>query len=180
MKVFIKNSLRFLLTTLVLCLVGAGIYDYLKNVDTNDCSMTYMKQNPALIPVPLPASIRSEFKSYKLYLYCEGYDCQHFESLKFKSTGYIPVLFIPGNADSHMQVRSIASVALDKSLKSKYQKRNIKFLYFTISFNEEFSGLHGPLLEVQTKFAKFCVEHVLSLFKSVQPESKRPKTVVLV
>jgi hypothetical protein len=36
-----------------LILVGLGVYDYVKNVDTNDCSMTYMKQNPGLIPVQL-------------------------------------------------------------------------------------------------------------------------------
>ena len=177
---FIKNSFRFFITVFLLCLIGAGIYDYLKNVDTNDCSMTYMRQNPGLIPVNLPGLNKNEFKSYKLFLYCEGYDCQNFETLNFKSTGFIPVLFIPGNADSHLQVRSIASVALDKSLKKKYQQRNIKFLYFTISFNEELSAMYGPLLEVQTAFVKLSIKHILSLFKNVQPDFKRPKSVVLI
>jgi len=98
MKILIKNLIRFLLTIFLLFLIVAGIYDYLKNVDTNDCSMTYMKQNPGLIPVNLPNHVRKEFPNYKLFLYCEGYDCQKFEKLNFNSPGYIPVLFVPGNA----------------------------------------------------------------------------------
>jgi glycosylphosphatidylinositol deacylase len=77
-------------------------------------------------------------------------------------------------------VRSIASVALDKSLKKKYEQRKVKFLYFTISFNEELTGMYGPLLEIQTKFVKFSIEHILSFFKNVKPDTKRPKTVVLI
>jgi len=113
-----------------------------------------MKQGPGLIPINLPKSIRKEFPNYKLFLYCEGYDCQQFESMNFNLPGYIPVLFVPGNADSHLQVRSIASVALDKSLKKKYEQRNVKFLYFTISFNEELTAMYGPLLEIQANFVK--------------------------
>ena len=177
---FMTNFVRLFLTLLLSSLIGFGIYDYLKNFDDNECSMTYMRQNPGLIPVNLPQQIRNEFKKYKLYLYCEGYDCQDFEKLKFTTSGYIPVLFIPGNADSHMQVRSMASIGLEKSRKTKYQKRNIKFLYFAISYNEEFSALYGPLLEIQGKFAKLCIEHILSLFENVKPEHKRPKTVLLI
>jgi GPI inositol-deacylase len=180
MKVLLKNLFRFLLTGFLIFLIVVGIYDYLKNVDTNDCSMTYMKQGPGLIPINLPKSVRKEFPNYKLFLYCEGYDCQQFESMNFNLPGYIPVLFVPGNADSHLQVRSIASVALDKSLKKKYEQRNVKFLYFTISFNEELTAMYGPLLEIQANFVKFSIEHILTFFKNVKPEIKRPKTVVLI
>ena len=180
MKTLASNFFRVLLTAFLLFLMLIGVYDYLKNVDTNDCSMTYMKQSPGLIPIHLPSAIRKEFPSYKLFLYCEGYDCQDFESLNFRSPGFIPALFIPGNADSHLQVRSIASVALDKSLKKKYKQQNTKFLYFTISFNEELTAMHGPLLEMQTEFVKFAIEHILTFFKNVRPEFKRPKSVVLI
>ncbi len=73
----------------------------------------------------------------------------------------------------------MASVGLDKSRKSKTHK-HIKFQYFTISFNEELSALYGPLLEMQTEFAKHCVEHILSLFENVKPESKRPRSVLII
>ena len=177
---FLKGLLRFILTILILSVIGLGIYDYLNNFDQNECSMTYMKQNPGIIPVDLSQQIKSQFPNYKLYYYCEGFDCQKYEKLKFNEPNQIPVLFIPGNADSHMQVRSMASIGLDKSRKHKYSKQNIKFHYFTISFNEELTALYGPLLNIQTKYVKFCIKHILKLFENVQPELKRPKSVVLI
>jgi hypothetical protein len=176
----LKSFFRFILTILIISLIGLGIYDYLSGFDENECSMTYMKQNPGIIPVDLPLQIKSQFPNYKLYYYCEGYDCQKYEKLKFNEPNQIPVLFIPGNADSHMQVRSMASIGLDKSRKHKYAKKNIKFHYFTISFNEELTALYGPLLEIQTNYVKICIKHILKLFGSVQPEFKRPKSVVLI
>ena len=177
---FLKSSFRFVSTISILIIGGLGLFDYLNNFDQNECSMTYMRQNPGIIPVELPSVIKNEFPNYKLYLYCEGYDCQKYETLKFNEPNQIPVLFVPGNADSHMQVRSMASVGLDKSRKPKYSKLIIKFLYFTISFNEELTALYGPLLEIQTNYVKNCINHILNLFKGVEPESKRPKTVLLI
>jgi hypothetical protein len=98
MKIFFNNLFRFFLTIFLLALIVLGVYDYLKNVDTNDCSMTYMRQSPGLIPINLPKPVRTEFPYYKLFLYCEGNDCQKYENLNFNSPGHIPVLFVPGNA----------------------------------------------------------------------------------
>jgi glycosylphosphatidylinositol deacylase len=73
----------------------------------------------------------------------------------------------------------MASVGLDKSRHQK-SKLSTKFHYFTISFNEELTALYGPLLPIQTDFVKHCVKHVLSLFTGVQPDAKRPKSVLLI
>lgn len=40
----------------------------------------------------------------------------------------VPVLYLPGNSGSHMQARSLASVALRKALNSE---RDYHFDYFT-------------------------------------------------
>ncbi len=170
--------IRFLLTLFILFLLGTGIFDYLQNFDVNECSMTYMFQNPDLIPVTLPNHLDAKFPNYKLFLYCEGADCAHNEQLHFTKPGNIPVLFVTGNADSHKQVRSMASVAADMSRHSPY--KNVKFLYFTISFNEELSALYGPLLTRQTEFTKHCVEHILTLFRDTKPTTKRPKSVLII
>ena len=177
---FIKSLGRFALTAAIMSVLGIGLVDYLQNLEQNECSMTYMMQNPSLIPVYLNSDIENRFPNYNLYLYCEGSDCQKYESLRFEKPGEIPVLFITGNADSHKQVRSLASVGLEKSRKEKYSKRGVKFHYFTISFNEELSALYGPLLDLQTEYSQHCIRHIMRLFSAVKPESKRPKSVLVV
>ena len=176
----VRGMTRFLLTASILSLIGIGIYDYLKNFDSNECSMTYMFYNPSYIPVKLTAKIQNKFPNYKLFLYCEGNDCAQNEKLRFTKPGHIPVLFITGNADSHKQVRSLASVAREKARHASDYKRNIKFQYFSISFNEELSALYGPIMFMQTDFTKICVQHILTLYKNVQPEGKRPQTVLII
>jgi glycosylphosphatidylinositol deacylase len=173
---------RFLVTTTILVLVGLGIYDYLQNVDENDCTMTYMVQ-PVYIPIGLNKAIEEAYSRYKLYFQCINiYNCDVNEkvSIGFKKPGYIPVLYITGNADSHKQVRSIASVALSKSEQDKYAKMDIRFNYFTISFNEELSALYGPILYDQTEYAKHCIKKILSLYDDVQPVEQRPKSVIII
>lgn len=174
-----KGIARFFITILILTLTGIGLVNYLKHHDENECSMTYMRQSPSLIPVQLSPAINRKFPFYKLYLYCEGYDCQKYENLHFTAPGSIPVLFITGNADSHKQVRSLASISIDKSLHLKPSNK-IKFHYFTISFNEELSALYGPILQTQTDYAKHCIVHILSLFKNIKPESSRPTSVLVI
>ncbi|CAF0981838.1 unnamed protein product [Brachionus calyciflorus] len=171
---FLKHLGRIALCGIILLLIILGIIDYLKNFDQNECSMTYMRDYPQLIPIGFDTN--DQFPNYKLYLYCEGYECQKYENLQFKEIGLVPVLFITGNADSHMQVRSLASVSLDKT-KTKYPQT--KLLYFTISFNEELSALYGPVIEKQTKFAKKSIEKILSLFSNI-PENSRPKRVLII
>lgn len=57
-----------------------------------------------------------------------GIDCYLIRYALFCRFDGIPVLFLPGNSGSHMQVRSIASVALRKALSQEY---NYHFDYFT-------------------------------------------------
>lgn len=176
----IKIVVRVLIVVALLCLLGIGIVDYLKNVDENDCSLTYMKQPISLIPVPIDPQIQAQFPFYKLYLYCESFECHEYESLRFTRSAEIPALFITGNADSHKQVRSLASIASHKALKQKYARLGVRFHYFTIFFNEELSALYGPILHAQTEYTKHCIKHILGLFRGVNPEEKRPKSVLVV
>lgn len=176
----LKIIFRLAAVVLILSALGIGIVDYLKNVDENECSMTYMRQPISIIPVPIDPQIQAKFPFYKLFLYCENFECHQYENLQFTRTAEIPVLFITGNADSHKQVRSLASIASHKALKSKYSSRKVRFHYFTISFNEELSALYGPILSAQTEYTKHCIKHILGLFSGIKPEEKRPKSVLIV
>lgn len=54
-----------------------------------------------------------------------------------------------GNAGSHKQVRSLASVALRKAIdETKYKTH---FDFFTVDFGEEISGLFGGVLQDQSR-----------------------------
>ena len=177
--IFFPNLIRFLITFIFLTLIGFGIYDYLQNIDSNDCSMTYMR-SPIYVPIKLGGGNDKKYSNYHLFHQCEKEECNLNDKVKFTKAGSIPVLFITGNADSHKQVRSIAALSLSKSEQDKYRNENINFNFFTISFNEELSALYGPVLVKQTTYVQLCIKRILSLYTSVTSESKKPKSVILV
>ena len=81
-------------------------------------------------------------------------------------------MFIPGNAGSFRQVRSLASVALRKAIEDT--KYKIHFDYFAVDFVEEYSALHGGTLEAQADFVRRSIEAILGLYEG------RQKSVILI
>ncbi|KAF7970245.1 hypothetical protein HWV62_24492 [Athelia sp. TMB] len=83
----------------------------------------------------------------------------------------VPVLFIPGNAGSSHQVRSIASSATRQFYESPYivsqafAGRGIKPLdFYSVDFNEDFSALHGPTLDSQISYSSRAISFILSQY----------------
>ncbi|EGO27744.1 hypothetical protein SERLADRAFT_461709, partial [Serpula lacrymans var. lacrymans S7.9] len=83
----------------------------------------------------------------------------------------LPVLFIPGNAGSSHQVRSIASSAARQYFSSPYviatdfMGRSMKPLdFFAVEFNEDLSAFHGPTLDSQTAYTSDALMYILSLY----------------
>uniref|UniRef100_A0A2C9LNI1 GPI inositol-deacylase n=1 Tax=Biomphalaria glabrata TaxID=6526 RepID=A0A2C9LNI1_BIOGL len=145
----------------IICL---GFYDYLTNFENNGCEMTYMYEYPEYIEIELQEE-KNKFPDYRLHAYGEGQYTQQIRKLQLKG---IPVLFIPGNAGSYKQVRSLGSVALRMS---ERVNDRIHFNYFVADFNEELSGLYGGVLLKQTEFVNICLKKILSLYKLTQPTS---------
>ncbi|XP_041056394.1 GPI inositol-deacylase isoform X2 [Carcharodon carcharias] len=143
----------------LLAFLGLGIWDVLFVYEENKCSMTYMFEYPEYIKIKLPNRLTSKYPSYGLYLYGEGDSAEAHKNLK--ATG-IPVLFLPGNAGSYRQVRSLGSVALRKA-ENIYNK--FHFDFFSIDFNEELVALYGGSLERQTTFVHACIKVILKLYK---------------
>ncbi|GCB65902.1 GPI inositol-deacylase isoform X2 [Scyliorhinus torazame] len=148
-----------ILQCFLLALVGLGVWDVLFVYEENKCSMTYMFEYPEYIKIKLPNKLTSKYPSYDLYLYGEGDSAEARKNLK--ATG-IPVLFLPGNAGSYRQVRSLGSVALRKAenIHNKFH-----FDFFSINFNEELVALYGGSLERQTTFVHACIKVILKLYK---------------
>ncbi|KAK7696277.1 hypothetical protein QCA50_000931 [Cerrena zonata] len=104
-------------------------------------------------------------KRYSLWLYREvGWEQGH-------NLHGQPVLFIPGNAGSSHQVRSIASSATRQYFSNPYRvsdefaSRNLKPLdFFAVEFNEDLSAFHGPTLDSEKDYTSASISYILSLY----------------
>ncbi|KAG8218976.1 PGAP1-like protein-domain-containing protein [Butyriboletus roseoflavus] len=83
----------------------------------------------------------------------------------------LPVLFIPGNAGSSHQVRSIASSAARQYFSSpfvvshEFTRRGAKPIdFYAVEFNEDLSAFHGATLDSQIAYTSAAVEYILSRY----------------
>ncbi|XP_071667583.1 GPI inositol-deacylase isoform X3 [Patagioenas fasciata] len=136
-----------------------GVRDVLFLYEENRCSMTYMYEYPEYLKIKLPKKTTRRYPAYELYLYGEGNYAEENKNLLL--TG-IPILFLPGNAGSYKQVRSLGSIALRKAedIDFKYH-----FNFFSVNFNEELVALYGGSLQRQTKFVHECIKVILKLYR---------------
>lgn len=133
-----------------------GVARYITDFEENTCEMTYMFEYPQYVRISLKNDIEEKYPRFGLYAYGEGFLTERLRRMHF--TG-IPVLFVPGNAGSHEQVRSIASVSLRKS------RKTFHFDFFTVSFSKDYSALYGGVLMEQTVYVSHCIKAILALYK---------------
>ncbi|KAI4456728.1 negative regulator of vesicle formation-related [Holotrichia oblita] len=157
------------ISLLAACGFFYGLLLFLSDYEENKCEMTYMFQYPQFVRISM--KIDNHFKKYGLYAYSEGHFTERARKMQFNG---IPVLFIPGNAGSYKQARSLASVALRKAIDSRLGHH---FDYFTIDFNDELSALNGVLLYDQVLYAQQSIYRILELYAS---NKNKPTSVVLV
>lgn len=125
-----------------------------------------------------------------LYLYREaGWDDEPFEAdgTTLALTG-TPVVFVPGNAGSFRQVRSLASAASrawwevpgvrKKGVGTRNGGRSLDF--FTLDFNDDFSAFHGQTLLDQSEYLADCIRYILSLYHHERDGAPDPTSVIVV
>ncbi|CAL1582641.1 unnamed protein product [Knipowitschia caucasica] len=156
---------------LALGFLALGLRELLTGFEENRCSMTYMFEYPEFRRVSLPRRVTRLYPAYGLYLYGEGVYAQETRNLKLSGA---PVLFLPGNAGSHKQARSLGSVALRKA---ENIEGGLHFNVFTVDFNEELVALYGGSLLKQTHFLHESIKAILRLYKQLKSP---PQSVVLV
>lgn len=152
-------------------LLAMGLRELLSGFEENRCSMTYMFEYPEYRQVVLPRRVARLYPAYGLYLYGEGQYAQETRGLKLSGA---PVLFLPGNAGSYKQARSLGSVALRKA---ENLEGGIHLNVFTVDFNEELVALHGGSLRRQTHFLHESIKAILRLYKHREAP---PRSVALV
>ena len=156
----VKIVINCITTAVGVILLASGILQNVFNIEENRCDMTYMFEYPEYIPVPLDAGMKSKFPKYSLILYGEG---SYADDLKSLHLSGIPVLFIPGNAGSYKQVRSLGSIALRKTEDMRFH-----FNFFTADFKEELTALRGRYLWSQTEFVHECIKVILRLYRGLR------------
>ncbi|KAM5152420.1 GPI inositol-deacylase [Mantella aurantiaca] len=156
---------------ILLVLVSVGVRDVFFAYERNRCSMTYMYEYPEYQNIKLPKKAARIFPAYELYLYGEGV---YAEKNKPLSLDGIPVLFLPGNAGSYKQARSIGSIALRKAENIDYRYH---FDVFSVNFNEELVAFYGGSLRRQTEFVNICIKAILHLYKN---HEFPPKSVIII
>ncbi|KAH8094931.1 PGAP1-like protein-domain-containing protein [Cristinia sonorae] len=143
-------------------LYKAGV-DIVDSLSPQGCRMSWM--SPSYI---LQSSFDSKWTKlanrYSLYLYREvGWETRELHGS--------PVLFIPGNAGSSQQVRSIASSAARQYFPQPYQTAS-QFTstghkpldFFAVEFNEDLSAFHGTTLYTEKEYTSKAVDYILSLY----------------
>ncbi|XP_038604971.1 GPI inositol-deacylase [Tachyglossus aculeatus] len=133
--------------------------------------MTYMFEDPEYQKIQLPKRLSRRFPAYELYLYGEGSYARRNRKLQLAG---VPVLFLPGNAGSYKQVRSLGSIALRKAEDIGFRYH---FNFFSVNFNEELVALYGGGLRGQTTFVHECIQVILNLYKGRDPA---PRSVAIV
>ncbi|KAF9157031.1 GPI inositol deacylase [Linnemannia schmuckeri] len=110
------------------------------------------------------------------------------KSVKIRPTG-VPALFIPGNAGSAKQVRSMAKEAARYYYETLPREQGSRAAgskpidFFTVDLNEEFSAFHGQLLQDQAHYANEVIAYILSLYAdndNRDPELPRPTSVLII
>ncbi|KAI9137142.1 PGAP1-like protein-domain-containing protein [Paraphysoderma sedebokerense] len=166
-------------------ILGFAVHTYLfRDVDSQLCEMTYTYTN--FFPLGGFDTSHSRLaKKYGLWLYREGAGYSNLE------INGIPVLFVPGNAGSYRQGRSLASKAAQgywhTYRNSDLKDRILHFDFFSVDFNEELSAFHSTLLLEQAEYVNDAIMYILSLYADPKSPDKRqssslpaPTSVILI
>jgi GPI inositol-deacylase len=126
---------------------------------------------------------------YSLYLYREeGVDHYTQENIGLKGA---PVLFLPGNAGSYKQVRSLSSEAsryfhnVVQHDKEAIRTGTSSLDFFMIDFNEDLAAFHGQTIIDQADYVNEAVAYILSLYHDPRrsrrdPNLPDPSSVILI
>lgn len=166
---------------LLLFLTALAYTENLTGSDSPSCRMVFMEPSYARIE-SFDESHTKYASKYSLYLYRElGKDLIPSQDNNFMLNG-IPILFIPGNAGSYRQVRSVAAETSnmyfeemsDEERKNNLHVRNYDF--FAADFNEDFTAFHGRTLLDQAEYLNEAVRFILGLY---QNQENPPRSVVI-
>ncbi|KAF2435964.1 PGAP1-domain-containing protein [Tothia fuscella] len=156
-----------------------------RQLDPKGAAMSYMAS--AFVKYPDFDTEHTRFATkYSLHLYREvGIDDG---DSRVKG---VPALFIPGNAGSYRQVRSLAAEAAHywndniKSGTNPALQGKLSLDFFTVDFNEDITAFHGQTLLDQAEYLNDAIAYILSLYHNPDKSQRNsslpdPSSVILV
>ncbi|KAL3240113.1 Bst1p [Nakaseomyces bracarensis] len=180
-RIYKRASILGLILFVVLALITA--YWPLSGVDLPKCQSIYMYPSYAKVE-SFDERYTPLAKKYHLFLYREqDLDKNPIENEKISLNG-VPVLFIPGNAGSYRQVRSIASACSELYFKNSEELKNKdsqNLDFFAADFNEDFTAFHGGTMLDQAEYLNDAIRYILSLYdnpNNIQGSAK-PRSVII-
>lgn len=175
----------YLVAFLGLLLVYLTAFNYLSSpnegADAGQCREVSMY--PSFARIRSFDESHTKFASkFSLYLYREqGKDpIPDNENEGFQALDGIPALFIPGNAGSYRQMRSIAAeisnLYFDETINVVSNPNARNFDFFGADFNEDYTAFHGKTMLDQAEYLNEAIRFILLLYLS----SQSPPTSVLI
>ncbi|KAJ5100333.1 hypothetical protein N7456_006385 [Penicillium angulare] len=126
---------------------------------------------------------------YNLFLYREeGVDPYTQDNIGLNG---VPVLFLPGNAGSYRQVRSLAAEAsrhyydVVRHDEDRHAAGTRSLDFFMVDFNEDMAAFHGQTLLDQAEYVNEAIAYILSLYHDPRrtrrdPGLPDPSAVILI
>lgn len=168
--VSLLGIVAFLMTALI------SVITPFEGADSPQCRPIYMYPSYAKID-GFDTRYTKLAQKYHLYLYREqGKDKEPLSNGEIQLDG-IPILFIPGNAGSFKQARSIAAASANLYFESANDINNpltSNLDFFTADFNEDFTAFHGRTMLDQAEYLNDAVSYILSLYKQNKSDKKYP------
>lgn len=153
-----------------------------ETADVSSCKAVYMY--PSYARIKSFDESHTKFASkYSLYIYREqGKDpVPEAESKGFEILDGIPVLFVPGNAGSFRQVRSIAAEAAnlyyDENINVVDNPNTKNLDFFAADFNEDFTAFHGRTLLDQAEYLNEAIHFIILLYAHTR---NPPQSVLII
>lgn len=186
-KIRNRRSFLFVLALLGCCLSILTAYLATRKLNGSDspgCRLVYM--GPSFARIRSFDESHTKFASkYSLYLYREQNQdpLPNEEGNGFEILSGIPALFIPGNAGSYRQGRSIAAETSNLYFGEYIHQHphlnpnSMNYDFFTADFNEDFTAFHGRTMLDQAEYLNEAVKFILGLYSN---NPNPPKSVMIV
>lgn len=148
------------LTVIAVC-VAASFELYSRSNAAYQCEMTYM--HPSYNQI----NTTSQLQRYRLFRY---QDMGPTALWPGSESNMIPVLFLPGNAGSYRQVRSLAGETARQGAR-QFEIGARQLQWFSADFDEEHSALDGTIAEQHVNFAMDCIRRLETQHAAQSPNS---------
>lgn len=152
----LSSACLLLLSLAILGRIGLSFLSLPRSLELEQrCRMSRMWPSYVVHTHPSPSGLD---KKYRLLLYRERPPDPHRSPEDDLPKGR-PALFVPGNAGSYGQVRSVASSSHHQHRARQHEE---ELDWWTVDFNEDFSAFHGGTMDEQATYLNEVIQYLVN------------------